>query len=157
MRNQLLALSALALATGWAGGCARADESASAETAPPAEQPTEPAPRRVEILAPLEGETVQGPDITVRLAAHEFLVVPAGDTTANSGHHHVFLDRDLSPTGAPIPGNEPGRLVHMGNGASEVVLQGIAPGPHRLITMVGNAGHVPLEPLVVDTVNFVVR
>jgi hypothetical protein len=45
----------------------------------------------------------------------------------------------------------------MGNGASEVVLQGISPGPHRLITMVGDAGHVPLEPLVVDTVNFSVR
>jgi hypothetical protein len=37
------------------------------------------------------------------------------------------------------------------------VLTGIAPGPHRLIAMVGDAGHVPLQPLLVDTVNFVVR
>ena len=47
--------------------------------------------------------------------------------------------------------------MHLGNGAGEIVIPGVAPGPHRLITMVGDAGHVPLEPLVVDTVNFVVR
>jgi hypothetical protein len=151
MRTTALHLSLL-LALGCGGP--EAEPAPEAETAPAA--PTGPAPRRVEILSPLEGDTVPGPDVTVRLAAHEFLVVPAGDTTANSGHHHVFLDRDLSPTGAPIPA-EAGFIVHLGNGAGEVVIPGVAAGPHRLITMVGNAGHVPVEPLLVDTVSFVVR
>jgi len=112
--------------------------------------------RRVEILSPQEGETVPGPEVTVRLEAHDFTVVRAGDMTPNSGHHHVFLDRDLSPLGAPIPA-ETGRIVHLGDGSSEVVLAGVPPGPHVLITMVGDATHVPLEPLVVDTVRFEVR
>jgi hypothetical protein len=116
-----------------------------------------PAARRVEIVSPREGEIVDGPDVTVILAAHDFQVVPAGNAAPNSGHHHVFLDRDLSPAGQPIPGNEPGRLVHMGNGAAELVLQGVPPGRHRLIAMVGDAGHVPLQPLLVDTVRFTVR
>ena len=141
MRTGILAVALLTVASGCSG---------SGGT--PA-----PAARRVEIVSPRQGESVQGPDVTVRLAAHDFLVVRAGDATPNSGHHHVFLDRDLSPAGAPIPGNEPGRLMHLGNGASEVVFQGVAPGPHRLIAMVGDAGHVPLQPLLVDTVDFVVR
>lgn len=122
--------------------------------AEPAPTDAVPPARRVEIVSPAEGETVAGPAVTVRLAAHDFLVVPAGDTTANSGHHHLFLDRDVSAAGAPIPA-EPGRIVHLGNGADSVVLE-VGPGEHVLIAVVGDAGHVPVEPALADTVRFVV-
>jgi hypothetical protein len=130
---------------------------ALAGCAPSAPAPVSgPAARRVEIVSPREGEVVTGPDVVVILAAHDFTVVRAGDATPNSGHHHVFLDRDLSPAGAPIP-TEAGRIVHLGNGAGEITLQGVPPGRHRLIAMVGDAGHVPLQPLLADTVRFTVR
>ena len=134
-------LGVLALIVSACGG-----QSASEAAAPPA--------RRVEVTAPREGETVRGPTVMVRLAAHGFTVVRAGDTTPNSGHHHIFLDRDVSPAGAPIPA-EAGYIIHMGNGADSLALT-VAPGQHRLIAVVGDAGHVPV-PGLADTVRFVVR
>lgn len=111
---------------------------------------------RVEIAEPADGDTVTGPSVTVRLVAHGFTVVTAGDTTANSGHHHLFLDRDLSPAGEPIPA-EAGHIIHMGDGSESYTFENVEPGEHRLIAVVGDAVHVPLEPWVVDTVRFVVR
>jgi len=45
----------------------------------------------------------------------------------------------------------------MGDGSSEFVFEGVAPGEHRLIAVVGDLVHMPLQPWVVDTVTFVVR
>ncbi|NIP59495.1 MAG: DUF4399 domain-containing protein [Gemmatimonadetes bacterium] len=111
--------------------------------------------RRVEIVRPADGDTVEGPAVEVRLAAHGFTVVPAGDTTPNSGHHHIFLDRDVSPPGEPIP-TEAGHIMHMGDGSSTFVFDSVASGPHRLITVVGDAIHAPV-PGLRDTVEFTVR
>jgi hypothetical protein len=146
----VLSLAATLLALGLAIGCAPAPGQSAAQAAPQ-------AARRVEIVSPRDGEIVDGPNVVVILAAHDFQVVPAGNPAPNSGHHHVFLDRDLSPAGQPIPANEPGRLVHMGNGATQLTLENVPSGRHRLIAMVGDAGHVPLQPLLVDTVRFSVR
>jgi hypothetical protein len=81
----------------------------------------------VMISSPAEGGTVDGPSVTVDLMAHGFTVVPAGDSTPNSGHLHLFLDRDLSAPDQPIP-TEPGYIVHMGNGASTYTFENVAPG-----------------------------
>ena len=152
-RSTVLGASALALVVS-------ACEPKPAPEAPPAAAPApaEPAPpaRRLEVTFPAEGDTVQGPSVTVHMAAFGFTIVPAGDTTANSGHLHVFLDRDVSPAGATIPA-EPGFIVHMGNGADSLKIETVAPGAHRLIGVVGDAKHVPVEPPLVDTVNFVVK
>jgi hypothetical protein len=120
----------------------------------PAAAPAAPE-RRVEITTPAEGDTVAGPTVMVRLAAHGFTVVPAGDTTPNSGHHHIFLDREISAAGTAIPA-EAGFIIHMGNGADSLALTAVAPGEHRLIAVVGDAGHVPVAGLA-DTVRFFVR
>lgn len=112
--------------------------------------------RRVEIVEPADGDTIQGPQVTVRLEAYGFTVVPAGDTTANSGHHHFFLDRDVTPMDEVIP-SEVGSVVHMGDGSSTYVLENVPPGEHRLIAVVGDAIHVPVQPPLMDTVHFVVR
>jgi hypothetical protein len=111
---------------------------------------------QVLILEPGDGDTVLGPAVTVRLQARGLAIVPAGDTTPNSGHHHLFLDRDLTPPGTAIP-TEPGYIVHLGTGGDRYTFDSVAPGPHRLIAVVGDAVHVPLQPWVVDTVHFVVR
>ena len=127
----------------------------AAEATEPAAAPAAPT-RAVEITSPAEGDTVTGPSVTVRLAARGFAVVPAGDTTPNSGHHHLFLDRDVSAAGTAIPA-EAGFIIHLGNGADSTVIATVAPGEHRLIAVVGDAGHVPVDPSLVDTVRFVVR
>ena len=147
----MMVLGAGMLALGL-GACARqpADDQ-------PAEQAQTPAPaRRAEIAALREGDTIPGPAVGVRLAAFGFAVVPAGDTTPNSGHFHLFLDREISAPGVPIPA-EPGFIIHLGTGADNLELEAVAPGEHRLISVVGDAVHVPVEPLLVDTVRFFVR
>lgn len=121
----------------------------------PAGTPAAPD-RAVTIGQPADGDTVQGPDVRVVLEATGFTVTMAGDTTPNSGHHHLFLDADVSEAGEPIPAEE-GRIVHMGDGSSEYTFTGVEPGEHRLITVVGDALHVPLQPWLVDTVTFTVR
>lgn len=134
---------------------ADADDQPGAET-PAAEAAPEAAERRVEIVAPADGDTLNAGPVTIRLEAHGFQVVPAGDMTANSGHHHLFLDRDVSPAGEPIP-TEEGYIIHMGTGASEYTFEAVAPGEHRLIAVVGDAVHIPVDPPLMDTVRFVVR
>lgn len=111
--------------------------------------------RSVEITSPTDGSTVEGPSVTVELAAHGFQVVEAGDTTANSGHHHLFLDRDVSPAGESIPAEE-GHIVHMGDGSSSYTFESVEPGQHTLIAVVGDAYHVPV-PGLRDTIQFTVE
>jgi hypothetical protein len=45
----------------------------------------------------------------------------------------------------------------MGNAASEFRFDSVQPGQHRLIAVVADGVHVPLQPWVVDTVTFTVR
>lgn len=127
-----------------------ADDQASAGAAVAAPNPS------MEIVTPQDGDTVSGPAVMTRLLAHDFVVVPAGDTTPNSGHFHLFLDRDVSAAGAPIPA-EPGHIIHLGTGADSLNLEIVVPGAHRLIGVVGDAAHVPVQPWIVDTVRFFVR
>jgi len=127
-----------------------------ADDQPPAEAAIAASNPSMEIVTPQDGDTVPGPAVMARLSAHDFVVVPAGDTTPNSGHFHLFLDRDVSAAGEPIPA-EPGQIIHLGTGADSLNLEGVAPGAHRLIGVVGDAAHVPVQPWIVDTVRFFVR
>jgi hypothetical protein len=138
-----------------------ADTSSETEAAPEAdaavrEAPTMSAGPSVSIVSPASGDTVAAGSVEVTLSADGLAILPAGDTTANSGHHHLFLDADVSPAGQPIPA-VPGSIVHMGDASSSYLFENVAPGEHRLIAVVGDWQHVPLEPMVVDTVMFVVR
>ncbi|MSR20097.1 MAG: DUF4399 domain-containing protein [Gemmatimonadetes bacterium] len=147
MKN-VLALS-FVCALGLAACGAPADEPAQEETPPP------PAAFTVTILEPAEGSEVTGPVVTVRLAA-TVPILPAGDLTPNTGHHHLYLDADQTPAMVPVP-SVPGSIMHMGNAASEFRFDSVQPGPHRLIAVVADGVHVPLQPWVVDTINFIVR
>jgi Domain of unknown function (DUF4399) len=110
----------------------------------------------VTILEPQDGAQVQGPSVTVRLAAQGVRIVPAGDTTAGTGHHHLYLDADVGAPDVAVP-SVPGHIVHLGTGASEYTFDSVPAGEHRLIAVVANGMHVPLQPWVVDTVRFTVH
>ena len=129
-------------------------QSAPEAASPP--QPTEPGTATVTIVDPIEGAEVQGPNVTVHLAATGVRIVPAGTMEAGTGHHHLYLDTDLGEPGVAVP-TVPGAVIHLGTGVSEYTFEDVAPGPHRLIAVVADGVHVPLAPWGVDTVNFVVR
>lgn len=160
MRPSLSRLALLSL-TATAVACSGADEEAPAIDAEPAMEETAPAPSAeapagtVTITEPADGSEVEGPSVTVRLDT-DVQIMPAGDTTPGSGHHHLYLDADLTPADQPVP-TRPGEVIHMGDGSEEYVFEDVAPGEHRLIAVVADGLHIPLQPWVVDTVTFTVR
>ena len=110
---------------------------------------------KVKITAPARGATLSGP-VKVTLAATGVEIVPATDERPGTGHHHLFVDRDLTPVDDTMPRGVTG-IIHLGRGQTEFVLDSLKPGPHRVIAVVGDSKHRPLKPFVADTVRFTVK
>jgi len=152
MKN-LLSLASLLLLAAACGGDAPSgdmDAGAAPEAATAEAQPT------VRILEPAEGAMITGTSVTVRLDASGVSIVPAGDMTMGTGHHHLYLDADLTEPGVPVP-SIPGSIIHMGDASSAYTFEGLTPGQHRIIAVVADGAHFPLQPWVVDTVTFMVH
>ena len=130
--------------------------------APPAEDgmPVGEAPAMsdatVQIVEPTDGGMIMGSSVSVRLETSGVGIVPAGDMTGGTGHHHLYLDADLTPADQPVP-TVPGSIIHMGDASAEFTFEGVSPGEHRLIAVVADGAHIPLQPWVVDTVTFMVH
>jgi hypothetical protein len=109
----------------------------------------------VKITAPATGATVSGP-VKVTLVATGVEIVPATVERPGTGHHHLFVDRDVTGINDTIPKGTTG-IIHLGRGQTEFVLDSLKPGPHRIIAVVGDWRHIPLNPWVVDTVQITVK
>lgn len=105
-----------------------------------------PAPKDVRLyfISPEDGATVESP-VTVRFGLEGMGVAPAGVSTQETGHHHLIVDGELPPMGAPIPSNETYR--HFGGGQTQTTLE-LEPGEHTLQLLLGDASHVPHDPPV---------
>ncbi len=110
----------------------------------------------VSITSPAQGSEVQGPAVTVQLSVAGFELRPAGDLTEGTGHHHLYLDADVTDPREPVP-TLPESVIHMGDASSSYTFENVSPGEHRIIAVVADGVHVPLQPWVVDTVTFTVR
>lgn len=147
--------AALALAA-----CGQPKPAAEQPASPPAASPPAPEagpaaatlPRTpsppgatVSIVSPADGAVVSSP-VKVVFAIEGMTVVPAGDATPASGHHHLLVDAPL-PTdmSQPIPKDE--QHLHYGQGQTDTDLT-LAPGQHTLILLLGDANHVPHDPPV---------
>ncbi len=109
----------------------------------------------VKIASPVNGATVTGP-VKIRLRATGVRIVPANVEKRGTGHHHLFVDHDLTWINDTIPKGTPG-IYHLGRGQTEFVLDSLTPGRHRVIAVVADWRHIPLNPLVADTVTFTVK
>ena len=112
-------------------------------------------PVTVQITAPTNGATVSSP-VTIKLVATGVRIAPASDEKTGSTHHHLFVDHELTWLNDTIPQGSPG-VIHLARGQTEFVLDSLKPGPHRVIALLSHWNHVPLNPLVADTVTFTVR
>lgn len=137
----------------WIRECALVLCAAALQSAALAAQ-AKPGPR-VQIISPANGATVTGP-VTIKLRATGVQIVPATVQRPGTGHHHLFVDHDLTWLTDTIPAGTPG-ILHLGRGQTEFVLDSLKPGPHRVIAVVADWRHVPLNPLVADTVTFTVK
>ena len=147
--------SALILAVALASACG-GEPPADAEEAEAPEAATAETMASVTIGSPADGATIMTTSVTVTLTVDGVQIVPAGDMTSGTGHHHLYLDADLAASDAPVPAI-PGSVVHMGDGSAEYTFEGVSAGEHRLIAVVADGIHVPLNPMVVDTVMFTVN
>jgi len=102
------------------------------------------------IISPENGATVSSP-VTVVFGLSGIGVAPAGTEKANTGHHHLFIDVpafDAATEAAEgIPADD--HHKHFGGGQTETTLD-LAPGPHSLQLVLGDANHVPHNPPVVS-------
>lgn len=80
------------------------------------------------------------------------LVKADGNTSGATGHLHVFVDRDPTPSGQPIP-VEAG-IIHTAE--TTIPVPDLAPGVHTLWVVAGDGLHMPLAPRVMDKVTVTV-
>ncbi|HTR19865.1 MAG TPA: DUF4399 domain-containing protein [Gemmatimonadales bacterium] len=124
---------------------------------PPAVQAQQAPPHQVtvKITWPKNGDTVTSP-VTIKLTATGVRITPATVEQPGTGHHHLFVDHDLNWLTDTIPSGSPG-IIHLSKGQSEFVLDSLKPGKHRVIALIADWRHIPLNPLVADTVTFTVK
>ncbi|HEY0179743.1 MAG TPA: DUF4399 domain-containing protein [Dokdonella sp.] len=102
---------------------------------------------KVFIVSPKNGATV-GQDVTVKFGAKHVAIKPAGDTGADSGHHHLLIDaKELPPLDQPIPNDATHK--HYGKGQTEDTIH-LEPGTHTLQLDLGDAKHMQFDPPVVS-------
>jgi hypothetical protein len=88
-----------------------------------------------------------GQPVVVTVKVDGLSIVKAdGDTSGATGHLHVFIDRDPTPAGQPIP-VEAG-IIHTTE--TTISVPDLAPGAHTLWVVAGDGLHNPLAPRVAD-------
>lgn len=112
-------------------------------------------PASVRITQPEDGSTVPSGPLEVVFEVEGLEIAPAGTMEEGTGHHHLIVDAEVVSWTEPI-GVEEGRYIHMGQAQTSFTVEGLAPGEHRLIAVVADGVHIPLDPPVADTVHIVV-
>jgi hypothetical protein len=112
-----------------------------------AAQTPAPADAYLYIIWPGDGQRIKGA-FWCRFGLRNMGVTRAGDTTPNTGHHHLLIDVDepLNPN-EPIPSDR--NHLHFGVGQTEARVD-LPPGPHTLQLVLGDAEHKPFKPPVVS-------
>jgi hypothetical protein len=96
----------------------------------------------------------RGQSVTVNVTVQGVTLVAAnGDTSGKTGHLHLFLDRDPTPAGQPIPQGDPS-IFHTANPTIQV--SDLAPGEHTIWVVLGDGNHVPFDPPVEDKLTLTV-
>ncbi|MGO4570506.1 DUF4399 domain-containing protein [Microvirga sp. 2TAF3] len=115
--------------------------------APALAQTPAPADAVLYIIYPYNGQRIRG-GFPVRFGLRNMGVTHAGDTTPNTGHHHLLVDVDEEvDTAEPIPTDK--QHLHFGAGQTETRLD-LPPGKHTLRLVLGDADHKPFKPLLIS-------
>ena len=114
------------------------------------DQPSLPT---VEIAAPTDGATVGAP-VELTLTVTHLELRPAGTDEPNTGHHHMFINRDIVAEGEIIPAEE--GVVHLGAAQTFHVFESLEPGTYTVIAVLGDHQHARIRGAKTDTVRFTV-
>jgi len=92
-----------------------------------------------------DGDTVTGP-IRIVFGVYGKGVAPKDVNVADTGHHHLLIDTELSAEemGFAIPNDA--QHMHFGGGQTEVTLPGLPAGQHTLQLVFGDMKHEQMKP-----------
>lgn len=107
------------------------------------QQPS-PAGAKAYIISPTDGATVSSP-VTVRFGLSGMGVSPAGIPKANTGHHHLLVNKDNVDLSKPLGAD----VKHFGGGQTETALE-LPVGTHTLQLVLGDFAHIPHDPPVMS-------
>jgi hypothetical protein len=100
------------------------------------------AQQSVSFAEPANGATVSSP-FKVKFAVTGMDVKPAGDMTANTGHHHLLINSTPVKAGEVIPADE--KHIHFGKGQTETEVT-LPPGNYTLTMQFANGLHQAYGP-----------
>lgn len=112
----------------------------------PARMPRSPSTEgaRVFFITPADGDVVSSP-VQLEFGLSGMDLVPAGDQSPNSGHHHIVVDSELPIFGQPVPSDD--HHMHFGDARSKTELT-LTPGQHTLQLLFADYLHIPHDPPV---------
>ena len=141
-----MGIALMVLGCGGGGDTQEADAGMAEEAAVPA---------RVTITQPADGAEVDVGPVLFVMETEGLEIVEAGNMNPGTGHHHLVVDGDID-WALPIP-NDPGVHYHMGLAQTEFTIEDLTPGEHRIISVVADGVHIPVDPPVADTITITVR
>jgi hypothetical protein len=96
----------------------------------------------VSFVEPADGATVTSP-FKVKFAVSGMEVKPAGDMTANTGHHHLLINAEPVKAGESVPFDA--THLHFGKGQTETDVT-LPPGVYTLTLQFANGAHQSYGP-----------
>ena len=111
------------------------------------------AQQSVSFVEPANGATVSSP-FKVKFAVTGMEVKPAGDMTANTGHHHLLVNAAPVKAGEVIPADE--KHIHFGKGQTETELS-LPPGNYTLTMQFANGLHQAYGPAMNKEIKITVK
>src|ERR1700730_16654750 len=147
MRN--FCYSVLTIASIAAIAPASAQQSEAPKTAPQADAAPSNAPAGAYsyFVNLKNGDTVTSPFKVVFGLSPNMGVAPSGVEKPNVGHHHLLVDKSLTPEEMTQPIMVDEQHIHFGKGQTETTVT-LPPGKHTLQLMLGDWTHIPFKPPV---------
>ncbi|MEC5162293.1 MULTISPECIES: DUF4399 domain-containing protein [unclassified Janthinobacterium] len=107
----------------------------------------------VSFTEPADGATVSSP-FKVKFAVAGMDVKPAGEIAANSGHHHLLINKESIKAGDSVPFDD--SHLHFGKGQTEAEVK-LAPGVYSLTMQFANGAHQSYGPALSNTIKVTVK
>lgn len=124
-----------------AAGCGDDDDEGVAANQPATEASARPGGPSLEIVSPRDGTAVKGNVVTLDFNVENLRVVKAdGDRSGQTGHIHVFVDRDPVSAGKTI--EQAADIIHTTDDPLKVT--GLKVGKHTLTAVLGDGTHTRL-------------
>lgn len=111
------------------------------------------AQQSVSFVEPVDGATVTSP-FKVKFAVSGMEVKPAGDMTANTGHHHLLINAAPVKAGEVVPADE--HHIHFGKGQTETEVK-LPPGTYTLSMQFANGLHQSYGPGMAKDIKITVK